>query len=197
MRAAVIRRERYGQPRDAFQIEEVPVPVVGSRQVLVAVVAAGVNYNGVWAASGAPVDLIAVRQRRGHLEDYHIAGSDASGVVWAVGSEVISVRVGDEVVVSCGQYPAAADPLAETTRSTAGSEIWGYETNHGAFAQYTLVYDYQCHPKPPALSWEEAACCMLTGATAYRQLRGWPPHVLGGRSGLDLGGAGGLGSAAI
>lgn len=197
MRAAVIRRERYGPPRDAFRIEEVPVPEVGRRQVLVAVMAAGINYNGVWAASGVPVDLIAVRQRRGFREAYHIAGSDASGVVWAIGADVEHVRVGDAVVLSCGQYPSTEQPIGQPL-STAGTEIWGYETNYGAFAEFTLVYEYQCHPKPATLSWEEAACFMLTGATAYHQLRGWPPHVVErGDAALIWGGAGGLGTAAI
>ncbi len=198
MRAAVIRRERYGQPRDAFRIEEVPVPIIRGRQVLLAVMAAGVNYNGVWAATGSPVDLIAARQNRGLPETYHVAGSDASGIVRAVGPDAKSVRVGDEVIVSCGQHPDAVDRPDEKTWSTAGSQIWGYETNHGAFAQFALVEDYQCHPKPAALSWEDAACFMLTGATAFHQLRGWPPHVvLEGDPVLIWGGAGGLGSAAI
>jgi crotonyl-CoA carboxylase/reductase len=196
MRAAVIRRERYGSPRDAFQTEAVPVPVVGSRQLLVKVMAAGVNYNGIWAAAGAPVDLITWRRRHGAAEDYHVAGSDASGVVWAAGPGVRNVRVGDEVVLSCGQYPSlCAD---ECWPSTAESEIWGYETNHGAFAEFTLVYDYQCHPKPAALSWEEASCFMLTGATAYHLLHGWQPHVVRPDDVVLIwGGAGGLGSAAI
>ena len=197
MRAALIRRERYGTSRNAFQIEEVAVPAVGRRQVLVAVMAAGVNYNGVWAAAGTPVDVIGARQHRGQPEDFHIAGSDASGVVWAVGPEVARVSVGDEVVLSCGQYPGVADPSNGRT-STAGSEIWGYETNYGSFAQFTVVYEYQCHPKPSTLTWEEAACFMLTGATAYHQLRGWPPHVIGaGDPVLIWGGGGGLGTAAI
>jgi len=196
MRAAVIRRERYGPPRDAFRIEEVPVPEVGPRQVLVKVKAAGVNYNGVWAATGAPVDLISWRQRRGQREDYHTAGSDASGIVWQVGPDVDDVRVGDAVVLSCGQYPTASQH--STKCSTAHSEIWGYETNHGSFAEFALVYGYQCHSKPGTMNWESAACFMLTGATAYHQLHGWPPHVV--RSGdpvLIWGGAGGVGSAAI
>ena len=36
MHAATLRQERYGEPRDAFAIEEVPVPPPGPRQVLVA-----------------------------------------------------------------------------------------------------------------------------------------------------------------
>lgn len=56
MFASVIRPDRYGEPIDAFCTEIVPVPEVGRRQVLVLVMAAGINYNNVWAAMGKPMD---------------------------------------------------------------------------------------------------------------------------------------------
>ena len=200
MHASVIRPERYGEPKDAFAIEEVDVPSVGPKEVLVWVMAAGTNYNNVWASLGAPVDVIATRQRRGEEEDFHIGGSDASGVVWATGDEVTNVAVGDEVVLSCGRWDedaedikAGIDPMA-----SASNHIWGYESNWGSFAQFTLVDHYQCHPKPKQLPWEAAAAYMLTGATAWRMLHGWPPHtVQEGDPVLIWGGSGGLGSMAI
>ena len=77
-------------------------------------------------------------------------------------------------------------------------QIWGYETNWGSFAQFTKVQAHQCLPKPPHLTWEEAAAYMLVGATAYRMLHGWPPNVVApGEPVLIWGGAGGLGSMAI
>ena len=66
--------------------------------------AAGVNYNNVWAAMGIPVDVIKARQKKGESEDFHIGGSDASGIVWAIGKDVKNVKVGDEVVVHCGMW---------------------------------------------------------------------------------------------
>src|SRR5512134_1950872 len=104
MLAQLIRAERFGEPRDAFREEAVAVPAIGPRDVLVYVMAAGVNYNNVWAAMGIPIDVIKTRQKRGEAEDFHIGGSDASGVVWAVGKGVTNVRVGDEVVVHCGMW---------------------------------------------------------------------------------------------
>lgn len=201
MYASVIRSERYGQPRDAFQIEVVDVPKPGPKQVLVWVMAAGINYNNVWAALGTPVDVIAAR-RKTHPDEpaFHIGGSDASGIVWAVGDEVNNVAVGDEVVLSCAMWDenapdiqAGADPITSTS-----AKIWGYEENWGSFAQFTRVDAYQCHPKPPKLSWEAAAAYMLVGATAYRQLMGWAPNtVKEGDPVLIWGGSGGLGSMAI
>ena len=58
MLAQVIRASRFGEPRDAFLEEPLAVPELGPRDVLVYVMAAGVNYNNVWAAMGIPVDVI-------------------------------------------------------------------------------------------------------------------------------------------
>src|SRR6476646_10512548 len=200
MLAQVIRAARFGEPRDAFKEEALPVPTLGPRDVLVYVMAAGVNYNNVWAAMGIPLDVIKARQKKGEPEAFHVGGSDASGVVWAVGKDVTNVKVGDEVVVHCGMWEpddpwvlAGKDPMFAPTQ-----KIWGYESNWGSFAQYTKVQDHQCVPKPEHLTWEESAAYMLVAATAYRMLHGWSPNVVGpGEPVLIWGGAGGLGSMAI
>ncbi|HUQ01060.1 MAG TPA: crotonyl-CoA carboxylase/reductase [Kofleriaceae bacterium] len=200
MHAQLIRPERFGEPTEAFKAETVEVPDVGPHEVLVYVMAAGVNYNNVWAAMGIPIDVIKTRQKKGEKEAFHIGGSDASGIVWKVGKDVTSVKVGDEVVVHCGMWnhddpwvQAGKDPMFAPSQI-----IWGYESNWGSFAQYTKVQDHQCLPKPTHLTWEEAAAYMLVGATAYRMLHGWPPNVVGpGDPVLIWGGAGGLGCMAI
>src|SRR5215210_380467 len=84
MAAWVIRQEREGEPIDAFQLEEIEVPEPGAFEVIVRVMAAGVNFNNVWAALGEPVSVF---NSRGH-EDHHIGGSDASGIVWKCGEGV-------------------------------------------------------------------------------------------------------------
>jgi crotonyl-CoA carboxylase/reductase len=200
MYASTIRQERYGAPIDAFEIETVDVPSVGPNQALVMVMAAGINFNNVWAATGRPLDVIAARRRRGATEDFHIGGSEGAGVVWAVGENVRNVKVGDPVVLTGCQWDETAadirmgvDPMMSKTQT-----VWGYEENYGSFAQYALVDDYQCLPKPNHLTWEEASCFLLTAATAYRQLLGWTPNVVrAGDPVLIWGGAGGLGSMAI
>ena len=200
MYAGVVRQSRFGEPRQAFQVEVVDTPSIGPKQVLVWVMAAGVNYNNVWAALGKPVDVIDVRNRRGETEDFQIGGSDASGIVWAVGPEARGVQVGDEVVIHAGTWDenaadiaAGADPITSST-----AQLWGYEVNYGGFGQFTRVNDYQVLPKPKRLTWEAAGAYMLVGATAWRQLMGWPPHtVRPGDPVLIWGGSGGLGSMAI
>ncbi len=201
MYAMTVRRERFGPPKDAFQKEVVEVPPIGPREVLVYVMAAGINYNNVWAALGIPIDVIKVHeQTAGDTTGFHIGGSDASGIVYATGAEVTNVKVGDEVVIHCGQWdPEAPDVKASEDPMFAPSfQIWGYETNWGSFAQFTKVYAHQCMPKAKHLTWEAAAAPTLVGATAYRMLTHWKPHnVRPGDVVLIWGGAGGLGTMAI
>ena len=168
MNAMVVRTERMGEPRDAFQSEAVPVPEIGPDDVLVAVMAAGINYNNVWAARGLPVNVIKNRQRAGDPRDYHVGGSDASGIVWAVGGDVDKWQVGDEVVIHHGVWDlddawvlAGKDPMAAPS-----SRIWGYDTNDGSFAQFCLASGHQIMAKADHLTWEEAAAPTLVGTTA-------------------------------
>ena len=192
MLACVIRKEREGEPETSMQIEEVPVPSIGANEVLVLVMAAGVNFNGVWAAQGKPVSVF-----RMHKDAFHIAGSDASGIVWKVGSDVRRWKPGDEVVIhcnqSCGQCPECNgfDPMA-----CSEQKIWGYETSGGSFAQFTCVQAQQLVQKPKRLSWEEAASYGLTYFTAYRMLVG-QAQMQPGDTVLVWGAAGGLGVFAI
>ena len=58
MAAWVIREETQGEPKDAFKLEEIEVPEPGAFEVIVRVMAAGVNYNNVWAALGEPVSVM-------------------------------------------------------------------------------------------------------------------------------------------
>lgn len=78
---------RFGGP-DAFEVQDLPVPPVGSRQVRVRVHATAIN----------PLDY---QIRRGDYADYvplpAIIGHDISGVVEAVGAEVTEFAPGDEV----------------------------------------------------------------------------------------------------
>ncbi len=194
MYAWTIRRERHGEPEKAFEIEVVDVPKPDSNEVLVMVMAAGVNYNGIWAGLGIPLSPFDV-----HKADFHIAGSDASGIVWAVGDKVKRWKVGDEVVIHCNQddgddeHCNGGDPMYSDSQ-----RIWGYETPDGSFAQFTCVQSQQLMPRPQHLTWEEAACYTLTLATAYRMLFGHEPHDLKpGQNVLVWGASGGLGSYAI
>jgi crotonyl-CoA carboxylase/reductase len=191
MAAWVIRQEREGEPTDAFQLEQIEVPEPGAFEVIVRVMAAGVNFNNVWAALGKPVSVFGYGD---HPEyGHHIGGSDASGVVWKVGEGVTRWKPGDEVVIHCNvaSYEDVEvhglDPLAAPSQ-----KIWGYETSWGSFAQFTKVQAQQLVPKPKNLTWEEAASYGLTYFTAYRMLIDQVKLQAGHRV-LIWGAAGGLG----
>lgn len=200
MHAQLVRPDRYGEPSVAIRDEVIDVPEVGPHDALVMVMAAGLNFNNVWAARGVPIDVTKTQARWGEPTDFHIVGSEAAGVVAAVGESVTNVAVGDHVVVHAGQWDlddpsvlGGGDPgLAPSFR------VWGYDTCWGSFAQFCRVQAHQCLPKAEHLTWEEAAAPTLTGATAFRMLHGWPPNTV--REGdvvLVWGGSGGLGSMAI
>ena len=190
MYAWAIRRDRHGPPETSMQVEVVPTWTIDSQEVLILVMAAGVNYNGIWAALGEPISPF-----DGHKQPYHIAGSDAVGIVWAVGSKVNRWKVGDEVVVHCNQDDGddeecnGGDPMFSPSQ-----RIWGYETPDGGFAQFARVQARQLMERPKHLTWEESACYTLTLATAYRMLYGHAPHTLKpGDNVLVWGASGGLG----
>jgi crotonyl-CoA carboxylase/reductase len=194
MYAWAIRRERHGEPDKAMLVEVVETPEIDAHEVLVLVMAAGVNYNGVWAALGTPISPF-----DGHGAPFHIAGSDAAGIVWKVGDKVKRWKVGDEVVIHCNQDDGddeecnGGDPMFSPSQ-----RIWGYETPDGSFAQFTRVQAQQLMRRPAHQSWEESACYTLTLATAYRMLFGHKPHELRpGQNVLVWGASGGLGSYAI
>jgi crotonyl-CoA carboxylase/reductase len=201
MHAHLIRAERFGEPQRAFQVEKVALPDIKPDEALVYVMAAGINFNNVWAALGSPVNVIAARQKANFdPSDFHIGGSDASGIVYAVGRDVKNLKVGDHVVIHCGTWDpncpavqAGEDPMFDPS-----FKIWGYETNWGSFAQFTKVQAHQCMPKAKHLTWEEAAAPTLVGATAYRMLMAWPPHTVRTNDVVLVWGAsGGVGCMAV
>ena len=200
MHAFTVRQDRFGEPTKSWKREKIDTPSIGAKDVLIYVMATGINYNNVWAGLGYPVDVIKDRQKKGEPEDFHAGGSDASGIVWAVGSEVTNCKVGDEVVVHSGWWEpedpwvlSGKDPmLASTVR------IWGYQTNYGSYCQFAKAQSHQIKKKPTHLSWEEAGCYMLCASTAYRQLMGWSPNIVEkGDAVLVWGAAGGLGAMAL
>ncbi|HEY0136787.1 MAG TPA: crotonyl-CoA carboxylase/reductase [Nannocystis sp.] len=191
MLAYVIRREREGDLRRAFQVERVATPRPGPGEVVVLVMAAGINYNGIWAALGRPRSVFDI-----HKHDLHIAGSDASGVVWEVGPGVKRWKPGDEVVIhgnmTCGECEACNgyDPMG-----CEKHRVCGYETPYGSFAQMMVVQGQQLLRKPPKLTWEEAASYGVGCFTAYRMFD--RANLRTNETVLIWGAAGGLGCFAI
>lgn len=212
--AAFLRREdqnifegqRDKDVRRSLHVGDVPMPELAPDEVIVAVMAAAINYNTVWSAMFEPVPTFRFLRdlaRHGgwdtrHERDYQQVGSDAAGVVVRTGSAVRHWKAGDHVVISPvvidEQQAAAQEDGMLSSRMLA----WGFETNFGAFGHYALAKATQLVRKPAHLSWEEAACNTLCLGTAYRMLIGaHGARIKMGDIVLIWGATGGLGSYAV
>ncbi|MDE0498471.1 MAG: crotonyl-CoA carboxylase/reductase [Acidimicrobiaceae bacterium] len=192
-------------PREATHIGEVATPELAPDEVYMAVMASAINFNTVWTSIFEPLPTFGFLDRLGresrwgarHALDYHVLGSDASGVVLQCGSAVRNWRPGDRVVVHCN-YVDDQDPAAhEDSMKASNQRIWGFESNFGGLADLTIVKANQLMPKPAHLSWEEAAVNALCAATSYRMLVGDnAARMKQGDSVLVWGATGGLGGYA-
>ncbi|MEV0346265.1 crotonyl-CoA carboxylase/reductase [Nonomuraea sp. NPDC050680] len=192
--------------RKSLRVGLVPMPELAPDEVVVAVMASSINYNTVWSATFEPLPTFGFLKRFGrtgsfaarHDQPYHVLGSDGAGVIVAVGAGVRRWQVGDHVVIS----PIQADDQEAATHDDgmlgAEQRVWGFETNFGGLAHYTLARASQLAPKPAHLTWEEAACVTLCAGTVYRMLvspRG--ARMKQGDIVLIWGAAGGLGAYAV
>lgn len=158
----------YGNPSNVLKLEtEIPVPELKEDQVLVKVVAAGLN----------PVDF---KKMLGSFKTPlpALAGYDVAGVVVKVGSKVEKYKEGDEVY-GC----------LNIQKSFQCSDLYG------TLAEYTAIEEPLLALKPKNLSFVEAAGLPLAIETAYEGLE--KIGVSAGKTLLVLGGAGGVGSLII
>ena len=141
MYAQLIRPERFGEPTKAFQVEKVPVPEIEPGR------GAGLRDGGRHQLQQR---LGRARRRRstssahaaasGDTTGFHIGGSDASGIVYAVGSDVHERqgrRRGRHPLRRLGRERPGRARRASDPMFAPSFKIWGYETNWGSFAQFT------------------------------------------------------------
>lgn len=136
MRAILL--ERYGPPED-LRLADTEPPQPAPEQVLVRVRAASVNALD-WHVIRADPFIVRIGGGFRGPEDPRI-GSDAAGVVEAVGADVTSLQVGDEV----------------------------YGTVEGAFAE--LAVGRKLVRKPANLTFEQAAAVPIAASTALQMVR--------------------------
>jgi NADPH:quinone reductase len=155
-----IRVSEYGGP-SVLKLEEVPPPQPGPDQVLVRNHAVGVN----------PVDtyLRANTDNRGPALPY-TPGSDAAGVVEAVGSGVTGVKPGQRVYVG--------------------------GTLSGAYAELALCQPAHIHPLPANVTFAQGAAMNVPYGTAYHALFN-RARGEAGETVLVHGASGGVGTAAV
>ena len=193
-------------PRHSLHLDEVTIPEVGPNEALVAVMASSINFNTVWSAIFEPLPTFQFLKRaakrspwdKRHDLPYHIIGSDGAGVILRVGPGVTLFKPGDEVTIHCNYVDMQAPDGHDDSMLDPDQRIWGFETNFGGLAEIALVRANQLMPKPPHLTWEEAASMPLVNSTAYRMLvshNGAP--IKQGDIVLIWGAVGGLGGFAL
>ncbi len=167
-------------PRKSLHVGELPLPELAPDEVVIAVMASSINFNTVWTSIFEPLPTFGFLDRLGkesvwgarHAQDFHIVGSDASGVVLRTGSAVRNWKPGDRIVAHCNHVDDQ-DPSAHNDSMLAANQrIWGFETNYGGLADLSIVKANQLMPKPAHLTWEEAAVNGLCASTSYRMLVG-------------------------
>ena len=150
----------FGGP-EVLKFEEVPTPRPAAGQVLVRIHGAGVNPYDTYMRAG----LYPVKPPLPYTP-----GSDAAGVVEAVGEGVTRVKPGDRV------YTA--------------------KTLTGAYAEYALTLESQVHPLPAKITFAQGAGIWVPYGTAYHALQHWT-KARAGETLLVHGASGGVGIAAV
>ncbi|MCX5639187.1 MAG: zinc-binding dehydrogenase [Planctomycetota bacterium] len=158
MKAAVIY-EHGGL--DCVKIEDVAEPKPGKDEVILRVKSAGLNHLDIWVRKGRPGLKVAFP---------HILGCDAAGVVVGVGADVISVNVGDQVVLN----PALSCGSCEYCRRGEQSECLSFSimgmSRQGTFAECVAVPARNVHLKPAYMNFDYAGAFVLSCLTAWRML---------------------------
>ena len=182
---AVVIHEHGGIDKLCF--EEMPVPNIAADEVLVEVKAAALNHLDLWVRGGLPAFK---------LKMPHILGSDAAGVVTAVGDVVNNVKVRDKVLLAPGWGCGAChECLNGDDNLCRDYQILG-ETTQGTFAEYVKAPAENAFLIPDGLSFEEAAAIPLVFLTAWHMLV-QQVKVQPGEEILILAAGSGVGSAAI
>lgn len=180
MKAAIIRA--HGG-LDAIAVEEVPEPMRHPGEVLVAVRACALNHMDLWARKGIPGFAFPLPL---------IPGCDVSGLV----VEADDLAPGTEVVLqpglSCGHCERC---LGGQDNLCPSYGILG-ETRDGGCAERIVVPRANILPKPPNITFAEAAAYPLTMLTAWHMLVAKARVQPGDRVLVHAAGSG-VGSAAV
>ncbi len=172
MRAVV--QDRYGSP-DLLRLDEIEPPAPGEDEVLVRVRAASVHPDVWHVVRGLPY-VLRIMGSGLRRPKARVPGTDVAGVVEAVGAGVTRFAPGDEVFGEC---------------------VRGHQwKNGGAYAELVAVREAALEPKPPNVSFEQAACVPTSGFFALNSLRD-EGRLRAGQQVLINGAAGGVGALSL
>jgi NADPH:quinone reductase-like Zn-dependent oxidoreductase len=161
-----IVQDAYGSA-DVLELRDIDKPVIGDRDVLVRVRAAGVDPSVWHLMSGLPylVRVMGFGLRRPKLQ---VRGWDLAGTVEAVGGQATRFKPGDEIFGTCD----------------------------GSFAEYARAAEDKVVAKPPTISFEQAAALPTSAVTALQALRD-KGRLAPGQRILVIGAGGGVGTFAV
>ncbi|MCZ2127368.1 MAG: zinc-binding dehydrogenase [Anaerolineales bacterium] len=175
---------RFVGVKQPLEMQEIPIPQIGERDILVKVKAAGICHsdahyrNGISPVRPVPLTL----------------GHEVAGVVEKIGAQVSNVNVGERVAlhynITCGDCYACStgnDQFCEK-----GLMIGHYAD--GGYAEYIAVPSRNAIPLPDEIPFEQGATLMCASATALHALR--KSRIKGGERAAIFG-VGGLGQSAV
>ena len=172
-----------------LKIKNLPNPEPRSDEVVFKVMSAGLNYDDIWGMRGKPLAIPLP----------HISGTDAAGIVTAVGENVKNIKVGDRVVshgnMSCRVCKACTDGREfDCTKRT----IWGFETGPlwGGYCEFTHLPEVNVLKIPEGVSYDQAAAASMTLLTSWHMLVG-RAKIQPGQLVLIMGGSSGIGTFGI
>ena len=167
-----------------LQNQEIPMPAVGERDILVRVRAAGICHSDVhYRAGRSPVRPLPMT-----------LGHEVAGVVEQVGPQAAGVKVGDRVCLhynlTCGNCYYCS---TGNEQFCSQGLMLGHYTN-GGYAQYIAVPARNAIPLPAEIPFEQGATLMCASATSFHALR--KSRLKAGETAAVFG-VGGLGMSAI
>lgn len=184
-----LRIHEHGGP-EVLCLDEIPQPEAGAGEVLVRVLAASINHLDLWVRRGMPGFAVGFPR---------ILGCDGIGEVIALGTGVEGLSVGQRVVLEPGFTTADSPEVRAGMDHLAADYSVRGEHGDGFHAEYVALPAQYCLPLPAgcdSLDASELAAVPLVFLTAWGMLR-TRAGLKSGESVLVLGGASGVGSAAI
>jgi 2-desacetyl-2-hydroxyethyl bacteriochlorophyllide A dehydrogenase len=176
-----VRLIKVGQP---MEDRDVPIPEIGSRDVLVRVKAAGICHSDAHYRVGvSPVHPLPLT-----------LGHEVAGVVEQAGPEVTNVAVGDRVclhyMVTCGDclYCSRGSEQFCTSGQMLG------KNRDGGYAEYISLPARNAFLLPDQIPFEHGAIMMCSSATSFHALR--KGRLMAGET-VAVFGVGGLGMSAV
>jgi 2-desacetyl-2-hydroxyethyl bacteriochlorophyllide A dehydrogenase len=176
-----VRMVAVGQP---LELQDIPVPAIGEREILVQVRAAGICHSDVhYRAGRSPVRPLPLT-----------LGHEVAGVVARIGAQVTAIRVGDRVCLhynlTCGDCYYCSTGNEQFCSQVV---MLGHFAN-GGFAEYVAVPARNAIPLPAEIPFEQGATLMCASATSFHALR--KARLKGGET-VAVIGVGGLGMSAV